>query len=80
MTVAPIPLSDLPVGQSATIVTLGVVGALRRRLLALGLLPGERLTVARVAPMGDPLEIELKGYRLSLRKADAREIMVSRRS
>jgi Fe2+ transport system protein FeoA len=77
MTAARIPLSDVPVGQSATILTLGVVGPLRRRLLALGLIPGETLTVTRVAPLGDPLEIELKGYRLSLRKAEAGQILVS---
>lgn len=78
MTATPIPLSELPVGQGGTIVALGVRGPLRRRLLALGLIPGEAIIVVRVAPLGDPLEIELKGYRLSLRKAEAGEILVTR--
>jgi ferrous iron transport protein A len=79
MTAAPIPLSEVRVGQSGTIVALGVAGPLRRRLLALGLIPGETITVTRVAPLGDPLEIELKSYRLSLRKAEAGDILVAPR-
>lgn len=80
MTIAPIPLSDIPVGQSGVIVALGVAGALRRRLLALGLITGETVTVTRVAPLGDPLELEVKGYRLSLRKGEAGQIMIAPRA
>jgi Fe2+ transport system protein FeoA len=77
MTNPRIPLSEITVGQSGTIVTLGVTGPLRRRLLALGLITGERVTITRVAPLGDPLELEVKGYRLSLRKAEASQILVA---
>lgn len=73
----PCPLSEIAVGRSGVITSLGINGALRRRLLALGLLVGERVTVRRVAPLGDPLELEVKGYRLSLRKNEASEILVA---
>ncbi|NWG19903.1 MAG: ferrous iron transport protein A [Chloroflexi bacterium] len=75
-----VPLSDIAVGQSAVIVTLGITGPLRRRLFALGMLTGETITVRRVAPLGDPLELEVKGYRLSLRKAEAGRILVAPRA
>ncbi len=77
MTAGSLPLCDLPVGRSGVIVSLGVTGPLRRRLLALGLITGETITVMRVAPLGDPLELEIKGYRLSLRRGEAGQIMVA---
>lgn len=80
MTTANIPLSAVAVGQSGVIVTLGVAGPLRRRLLALGMITGETVTVTRVAPLGDPLELEVKGYRLSLRKGEAGQILVAPRA
>ncbi len=72
-----IPLSEVPVGQSGVIIRLDLAGPLRRRLLALGLLTGVTVTVTRVAPLGDPLELEVKGYRLSLRRGEAGQIMVA---
>lgn len=77
MTSTHVPLSEISVGQSGTIVTIGVTGPLRRRLLALGLITGEVVTITRVAPLGDPLELEVKGYRLSLRKAEASQILIT---
>ncbi|NTU80965.1 MAG: ferrous iron transport protein A [Chloroflexales bacterium] len=77
MTTARVPLSEITVGQSGVIVALGVTGPLRRRLLALGIITGEIVTITRVAPLGDPLELEVKGYRLSLRKAEASQIFIA---
>jgi ferrous iron transport protein A len=63
-------LSDVPVKGRARVVGLRGDGPTARRLLEMGLTPGCELTVVRVAPLGDPVEISLRGYRLSLRKAD----------
>ena len=67
-------LSELPVGQSGTILAVGGEGLLRCRLLDMGLIPKTRVTVQRIAPMGDPMEIRLRGYELTLRKEDAAKI------
>ncbi|MFV9506921.1 MAG: FeoA family protein [Oscillochloridaceae bacterium umkhey_bin13] len=73
---APLTLDQLTRGQSAVIVRLGGERTLRRRLLDLGLIPGEQITLTAIAPLGDPLELTIKGYQLSLRKAEARLISV----
>lgn len=69
-------LDQLSRGQTAVIVRLDGERPLRRRLLAMGLVPGETLTLRAVAPLGDPLELTIKGYHLSLRKAEARLVWV----
>ena len=80
MRLTTVPLSHISVGQSAVIVRCGLTGPLRRPLFALGMLTGETVTITRVAPLGDPLELEIKGYRLSLRKAEAGQILVAPRA
>ncbi len=72
-----ITLAELPIGKSAVIKTVGGAGALRRRLLDMGLTPKTTVSVRKTAPMGDPIEITLRGYELTLRKEDAKEIVVS---
>jgi Fe2+ transport system protein FeoA len=72
-----VPLSDLKVGESGTIVKINFKGSARQRLLAMGLVKGETILVRRVAPLGDPIDYVIKGYDLSLRKAEAGEIMVN---
>lgn len=67
-------LAELSVGASARIKTVGGEGALRRRLLDMGLTPGTTVMVRKIAPMGDPIELYLRGYELTLRLDDAREI------
>ena len=67
-------LADLKPGESATVTAVGGQGALHRRLLDMGLTPGVRVTLQKTAPMGDPLEIHLRGYALTLRLDDARSI------
>lgn len=69
-------LSELKVGQSATILAVGGEGALRNRLIDMGLIPRTRLTLRKVAPMGDPIEIRIRGYELTLRLEDAANITV----
>ncbi|MEG1849793.1 MAG: FeoA family protein [Oscillospiraceae bacterium] len=69
-------LDCLPVGNSAIIHTVGGEGALRCRLLDMGLTPGTTILLRKVAPMGDPIELRLRGYELTLRLEDAREIEV----
>ena len=69
-------LNELKVGQSARIVSVGGEGALRNRLIDMGLIPHTSLTLRKIAPMGDPIEIALRGYELSLRASDAKNIMI----
>ena len=69
-------LDKLPVGQQARIETVGGEGALRRRLLDMGLIPRTRVTLQKIAPMGDPIEIRVRGYELTLRVEEAEKIEV----
>lgn len=67
-------LDNLPIGQTRRIAAVGGQGALRRRLLDMGLTPNTAVTVQKAAPMGDPIELRLRGYELTLRLDDAKEI------
>ncbi|MDE6903412.1 MAG: ferrous iron transport protein A [Lachnospiraceae bacterium] len=69
-------LDKLPIGKDAVITAVGGEGALRCRLLDMGLIPKTRVVVKKIAPMGDPIEIRLRGYELTLRKEEAKEIEV----
>ena len=69
-------LDQLPIGQEAVITRGGGQGALRCRLLDMGLIPKTAVRVEKIAPLGDPLELRVRGYSLSLRKEDARNIDV----
>lgn len=69
-------LKDIKIGQSARVVKLHGEGALRRRIMDMGMTKGVTVTVRKVAPLGDPLEVTLRGYELSLRKDDAAMIEV----
>ena len=71
-------LNELPIGESAVITAVGGEGALRRHLLDMGLPPRTRVMVRKRAPMGDPIELHLRGYELTLRLEDARNIAVER--
>ena len=70
-------LDELKVGHYANIMTVGGEGALRRRLLDMGLTPRTRVMVRKVAPMGDPIELNLRGYELTIRLEDARKIEIT---
>lgn len=69
-------LDQLHIGASAVITVVGGDGALRCRLLDMGLIPRTRVTLQKVAPMGDPIEIRVRGYELTLRIEDAKKIEV----
>ena len=69
-------LDKLPIGQQAQIKTVGGEGMLRLRLLDMGLIPGTKLKIVRIAPMGDPIELVLRGYSLSIRLDDAKTVEV----
>ena len=69
-------LDKLPLGQEAVITAVGGEGALRCRLLDMGLIPKTRVRVEKIAPLGDRLELRVRGYSLSLRKEDAGKIEV----
>lgn len=69
-------LKELGVGKSGTITAVGGEGVLRCRLLDMGLIPKTKVTVQKIAPMGDPVEIRLRGYELTLRLDDAAKIEI----
>lgn len=69
-------LAGLKPGQQGKITAIGAIGPLRRRLMDMGVLVGEVVDVVKVAPMGDPIEIRIKSYSLSLRKKEAEGIAV----
>ena len=69
-------IKDLPIGGSGLVLEVGGEKILRRRLLEMGITPKTTITVKKAAPMGDPIELFLRGYVLSLRLADAQRITV----
>ena len=69
-------LDELSVGHSGVITQVGGEGILRCRLLDMGLIPRTKVTLQKVAPMGDPIEIRVRGYELTLRIEDARKIEI----
>ena len=70
-------LDKLPIGKRGTIEKVNGEGPLRCRLLDMGLIPGTQVLVQKVAPMGDPIEIRIRGYELTIRLDDAKEIQVT---
>ena len=69
-------LKELPIGGSAVILTVGGKGSLRQHFLDMGLIPGARVKLVKYAPLGDPMELRINGYALTLRLADAAKIKV----
>ena len=69
-------LSDLKPGQKGKVVKVGGSGAIHRRILDMGVVPGAEIEVERVAPLADPVEFKLLGYHLSLRKEEAQNVRV----
>ncbi len=69
-------LNELKVGDKAEIVKLEGAGDVKRRLMDMGVVKGAVVEVERIAPLGDPIEIKIKGYNLSLRKEEASKIIV----
>ena len=73
-------LNELKQGQSAVIQSVGGDGELRQHFLDMGLIPGAKLALVKYAPMGDPMELRIHGYELTLRLADAEKIEVDEES
>ena len=71
-----VTLNELNVGQHGIVVRVGGKGAVKRRMMDMGLVPGSEVKVLHVAPLGDPVEFQVKGYSLSLRQQEARNITV----
>ncbi|MCL2705696.1 MAG: ferrous iron transport protein A [Spirochaetaceae bacterium] len=69
-------LKELGIGKSGRVITVGGEKVLRRRLLDMGITPGTIVTLKKVAPMGDPVELLIRGYVLSLRMEDAQKITI----
>ena len=69
-------LKEAKVGQTVKVLKLEGVGAVKRRIMDMGITKGEEIFVRKVAPLGDPMEITIRGYELSLRKADSEMILV----
>ncbi len=69
-------LKDLKPGQQGTVVSIGEKGPARRRIMDMGVTPGAVVKVIKAAPLGDPIEVNIRGYELSLRKAEAQQIQV----
>ncbi|WP_457790227.1 FeoA family protein [Anaeromassilibacillus sp. SJQ-5] len=69
-------VNDLKIGEKAIVTGLGCSGALRRRIIDMGITPGAVVIMRKAAPMGDPLEINVRGYELSIRRSEAKEIWV----
>lgn len=70
-------LKEVQIGETVQVVRLHGEGAIKRRLMDMGLTKGTQVTVRKVAPLGDPIELTVRGYELSVRKADAESIEVS---
>lgn len=69
-------LDELKIGRQATVISLKGEGALRRRIIDMGITPGAVVIMRKAAPFGDPLEINVRGYELSLRRSEAKQITV----
>jgi len=71
-------LSQIKLGEKAEIISSKGIGTVHRRLLDMGLVKGSIIEVLKIAPLGDPIEIRIRGYNLSLRKSEAGKIQVQR--
>lgn len=73
-------LSDLKPGTQAVIKKINLSGSLKRRLMDMGVVPNEIIVIEKIAPLGDPIEINIKNYKLSIRKSEAEKIEVEVKS
>ena len=69
-------LRDLKVGESGVIAKVNTTGALKQRFMDMGLTKNVEVKIIKIAPLGDPIEIEVRGYNLSIRKEDAQNILM----
>lgn len=69
-------LNDLSVGEESLVLKVLGAGPIRRRLMDMGVVKGTKISVEKIAPMGDPIEVKVKGYSLTFRKEDAKNIII----
>lgn len=69
-------LRDLKPGEEGVVASLGTKGPIKRRIMDMGVTPGVTIKVIKVAPLGDPIEVNIRGYELSLRKEEANQIIL----
>lgn len=69
-------LKELKPGEEGIVISLGNKGPVRRRMMDMGVTPGTKVKVIKVAPLGDPIEVNIRGYELSLRKDEAKQIEI----
>lgn len=69
-------LRELKPGQRGTVASIGTTGPMKRRIMDMGITPGVEIKIVKVAPLGDPIEVNLRGYELSLRKDEAQQIVL----
>jgi len=67
-------LRELKPGQQGKVASVGSAGSMKRRIMDMGITPGVEIKVVKVAPLGDPIEVTVRGYQLSLRKDEAQQI------
>lgn len=70
-------IKDMSIGQKATVTSLGAKSEYRQKLLTMGIIPGTIIELIRIAPMGDPIQLKLRSYDLSIRKEEADIIRIS---
>lgn len=73
-----VKLKELQAAESGIVKSIGVSGPVRRRLMDMGITPGAKVVMRKVAPLGDPIEINVRGYELTLRKSEADQITVEK--
>ena len=69
-------LRDVPIGDTATVVKLSGEGQIKRRIMDMGITKGTKIQVRKIAPLGDPIEVTVRGFELSLRKDEAEKVIV----
>lgn len=69
-------LKELKPGQQGRVASIGTTGPMKRRIMDMGITPGVEIKVVKVAPLGDPVEVHVRGYELSLRKEEAQQIQM----
>ena len=70
-------LANLPIGTHARVIAVNGTGAVARRLMEMGVVPGAQVRVIKAAPLGDPIEVRVRGYHLALRRTEAQTISVT---
>ena len=77
MEAKPRTLGDAKIGETVTVAKLAGEGAVKRRIMDMGITKGTQLMIRKVAPLGDPIEVNLRGYELSIRKSEAENILLA---